>query len=162
MYRTNINQSLISSVFLFSCCFINFSFSSFAMTFWQLKIIYSIEKTMGGRGSRNHLQAWFLLPLNTLKRFLFLKGKGVSFSVSKKVWTTLTCASDTSEGNMSGYVYGWTSFDKYKPRNSIRVAAMPQTKSVAMLLTDLVSFFPTQTDTDALLCRENKEWIAVF
>lgn len=77
-YRTNINQSLISSVFLFSCCFINFSFSLFAMTFWQIKIIYSIEKATGGRGSRNRLQVWFLLPLNTLKRFFFFappKGK---------------------------------------------------------------------------------------
>lgn len=70
-YRTNINQSLISSVFQFSCCFINFSFSLFAMTFWQIKIIYSIEKATGGRGSRNRLQVWFLLPLNTLKRFFF-------------------------------------------------------------------------------------------
>lgn len=65
MYRTNINQCLISSVFLFSCCFINFSLSS-AMTFWQLKIIYSGEKTMGARRRRNHFQAWFLLPLNML------------------------------------------------------------------------------------------------
>lgn len=39
-------------------------------------------------GSRNHLQAWLFLPLNMLKRFLVFKGKGVSFSISKKGWTT--------------------------------------------------------------------------
>lgn len=85
MYVTSINQS-------------HFFCIPVLLLFYKLLLllicydILAIENYLqcrtddGGGGSRNHLQAWLFLPLNMLKRFLFFKGKGVSFSISKKGW----------------------------------------------------------------------------
>lgn len=58
-------------------------------------------------------------------------------------------------------MYGKTSSDKYKPPKFIWVAAMPQLKSVAILLTDLELFFDINWYWSTILQR-NYGGIAVF
>lgn len=110
MYVTSINQS-------------HFFCIPVLLLFYKLLLllicydILAIENYLqcrtddGGGGSRNHLQAWLFLPLNMLKRFLFFKGKGVSFSISKK-GCIVTCASSTPAKTTLDEMYGRTSSDK--------------------------------------------------
>lgn len=141
MYVTSINQS-------------HFFCIPVLLLFYKLLLllicydILAIENYLqcrtddGGGGSRNHLQAWLFLPLNMLKRFLFFKGKGVSFSISKKGWTMYCnlCKLYTCKGHTWWDVWQ-DQFWQIKPLKFMWVAAMPQMKFVAILLTDLELFF---------------------
>lgn len=74
-YRTNTNQSLISSVFLF--CKLPISLICYDTS--AIENCLQHREDDGGRGNRYWLQAWFLLPLNTLQEIvMYIWRQGLS------------------------------------------------------------------------------------